>query len=236
MSDVCKASAIIVAAGKGSRMKAGINKQYLLLHNKPVLARTIEAFEKCDCISEIIVVINKNDNDFFIGSISRYNFKKITAVTEGGEDRQASVFSGLSHVSPSSEIVVVHDGARPLVTPDIIERSVEVAFNDGAACVGVPVKDTIKKVGEDLSVEFTPDRSVLWAVQTPQTFRKDILVEAHKKAILDGFRGTDDSVLAERLGYRVRMVMGSYTNIKITTIEDLFLAETILKNFFHCSD
>jgi len=237
MDIMYKASAIIVAAGKGSRMNAGINKQYLLLGNKPVLAHTIEAFEKSECISEIIVVINKNDNDFFVNTIIKpYNFRKISAVAEGGEDRQASVFNGLCHVSASSEIVVVHDGARPLVTADIIKRSVDAALVFGAACTGVPVKDTIKKVDSNLDVEYTPDRSGLWAIQTPQTFRRDILAAAHHSAVRDGFRGTDDSVLAERLGYRVHMVMGSYTNIKITTVEDLAFAETILKNFFHGVD
>lgn len=226
-----KASAIIVAAGRGSRMKTNINKQYLLLNGKPVLAHTIEAFEKSDCISEIIVVINKNDHDFFSNSILKpYNFYKISAVVEGGDDRQASVYNGLSCVSTEVEIVVVHDGARPLITPDIIQNSVDIAAKDGVACVGVPVKDTIKKVDKELNVEYTPNRSFLWAIQTPQTFCKDILLSAHKSAAIKGFRGTDDSVLAERLGYKVRMVMGSYTNIKITTAEDIAFAETILKN------
>lgn len=228
-----KVSAVIVAAGKGSRMKTKVNKQYLLLNGKPVLAHTIEAFENSDIVSEIIVVINKNDNDFFIDSVLKpYNFRKITAVAEGGEDRQQSVFNGLSRVSPEADIVVVHDGARPLVTGDIIRESVEAAAKEGAACAGVPVKDTIKKVDKELNVEYTPDRSMLWAIQTPQTFRKNILADAHRNAALDGFRGTDDSVLAERLGYRVRMVMGSYTNIKITTAEDIVIAEAILKHFF----
>ncbi len=232
-----KVSAVIVAAGKGTRMKTEINKQYLLLGNKPVLAHTIEAFENSGCISEIIVVINENDNDFFIDLVQKpYSFKKIIAVAKGGEDRQQSVFNGLCHVSPDSDIVVVHDGARPFVTGDIIQRSVDVAAHDGAACVGVPVKDTIKKVKENLIVEYTPDRSFLWTIQTPQSFRREILLEAHNRAALNGFRGTDDSVLAERLGYRVRMVMGSYTNIKITTAEDLSVAETILKHFFHRGD
>lgn len=232
MSGVCKASAVIVAAGKGSRMKTDINKQYLLLDNKPVLAHTIEAFERSELISEIIVVINKDDRELFAGSVIKpYNFSKITSVVVGGADRQASVYNGLCYVKASSDIVVVHDGARPLVTEDIIHRTIDAALVYGAACAGVPVKDTIKKVGKDFTVEYTPDRSELWAIQTPQAFRREILVSAHQNAACDGFRGTDDSVLAERLGYRVRMVMGSYTNIKITTAEDLVLAEAILKNF-----
>ncbi len=201
MSNVYKVSAIILAAGKGSRMKTGINKQYLSLGGKPVLAHTIEVFDRAECISEIIVVINKNDNEIFINSVLKpYDFKKITAVAEGGEDRQASVFNGLRLVCPSADIVVVHDGARPLVTTDIIQRSVEAALETGAACVGVPVKDTIKKVDKELNVEYTPDRSELWAIQTPQTFRRRILFDAHEKANRDGFRGTDDSVLPKGWG------------------------------------
>lgn len=224
-------SAIIVAAGKGSRMKTHINKQYLLLQGKPVLAHTIDAFEKCHCISEIIIVIHKDDQDYFHKCIIKpYNFSKITEITYGGEDRQASVFNGLSCVSSTSDIVAVHDGARPLITPDVIQKTVEVAAICGVACVGMPVKDTIKKIDEYQNVEYTPDRSLLWTIQTPQTFRKEILSKAHKDADISGFRGTDDSVLAERLGYKVRMVMGSYTNIKITTTEDIVFAESLLKN------
>lgn len=224
-----KVSAIIVAAGKGSRMNAAVNKQYLMLSNKPVLAYTLEAFEKTEMISEVILVIHREDHRLFEESVLPYGYKKITAVAEGGTDRQASVYNGLARISSEPAIIVVHDGARPLVTPGIISNSVVSAARYGAACVGVPVKDTIKKVNPDYTVSDTPDRSVLWAIQTPQTFQREILIKAHEKAIAEGYRGTDDSVLAERLGVSVRMVMGSYTNLKITTAEDLIFAEAFLK-------
>lgn len=206
-----------------------MNKQYLMLDNKPVLAHTLEAFERTEIISEIIVVIHRDDHDIFEECIRPYGFRKLAAVADGGDDRQASVYNGLARVSPDAEIIAVHDGARPLVTPQIIASSVLVAAACGAACVGVPVKDTIKKVNSDRFVLDTPERSLLWTIQTPQTFQRDILVKAHEKAFSESFRGTDDSVLAERMGNSVRMVMGSYTNIKITTAEDLVFAEAFLK-------
>lgn len=226
---VGRVSAIIVAAGKGSRMNAAVNKQYLMLSNKPVLAHTLEAFERTEIISEIILVIHREDHRLLQECILPYGFQKITAVAVGGSDRQASVYNGLQRVSSEAAIIAVHDGARPLVTPEIISSSVVTAAGVGAACVGVPVKDTIKKVNPDYSVQDTPDRSMLWAIQTPQTFQREILIKAHVKAIAEGYRGTDDSVLAERLGISVRMVMGSYTNLKITTAEDLIFAEAFLK-------
>jgi len=224
-----RVSAVIVAAGKGSRMNAAVNKQYLTLANKPVLAHTLEAFERAEIISEIILVIHREDHWLLKECILPYGFQKITAVTDGGPDRQASVYNGLQRISPESEIIAVHDGARPLVTPEIITCSVITAARCGAACVGVPVKDTIKKVNPDDTVQDTPDRSMLWAIQTPQTFQREILVKAHEKALAEGYRGTDDSVLAERLGISVKMVMGGYTNLKITTAEDLIFAEAFLK-------
>ena len=224
-----KVSAIIVAAGKGSRMNAAKNKQYLMLADKPVLAHTLEAFERTELISEIILVIHPEDHKLFQECILPYGFQKITAVIDGGPDRQASVYNGLQRIGSDTEIIAVHDGARPLITPEIISDSVMTAVRHGAACVGVPVKDTIKKVNTDRVILDTPDRSLLWAIQTPQTFRREILLKAHEKAISEGYRGTDDSVLAERLGISVRMVMGSYTNLKITTAEDLIFAEAFLK-------
>lgn len=231
MSDkpVGKVSAIIVAAGKGSRMGAAVNKQFLMLSNKPVLAYTLEAFERAEIISEIIVVVHRDDHKLFKECILPYGFQKITAVADGGSDRQASVYNGLLRVGPESDIIAVHDGARPLVTPAIISASVAAASRYGSACVGVPVKDTIKRVNPDQMVLDTPDRSMLWAIQTPQTFQREILMKAHEKAIAERYRGTDDAVLVERLGVPVRMVMGSYTNLKITTAEDLAVAEAFLK-------
>lgn len=229
MKNICRASAVIVAAGTGSRMKSNINKQYLMLSDKPVLAHTIDVFEKSEFISEIVVVIHEDDMELFENRIMKpFGYSKIKAAVKGGYDRQASVYNGLREVGAGTGIVAIHDGARPLVTSDIINESIISASQTGAACVGVPVKDTIKKADSNHIVEKTMDRTLLWSIQTPQTFKKDILLRAHERAILEGFRGTDDSVLAERLGIPVKMVMGSYSNIKITTREDLILAEAFL--------
>ncbi len=231
MSIFYKVSAIIAAAGKSTRMNTGVNKQYMTVAGKPVLAHTIEAFEKTNLISEIIVVISKEDHSVFNDCIlSCYKYSKISAVVHGGSDRQASVYNGLQAVSKESAVVCVHDGARPLITPDIIINTVSAAAETGAACTGVPVKDTIKKAGGNGIIEKTLDRSRLWSIQTPQTFKREIIEKAHKNAAMEGFSGTDDSVLVERLGYPVRMIMGSYNNIKITTPEDLIFAEAVFKN------
>ncbi|NLY18246.1 MAG: 2-C-methyl-D-erythritol 4-phosphate cytidylyltransferase [Clostridiaceae bacterium] len=230
MNKLYKATAIIVAAGTGSRMKTSTNKQYLPLSGKPVLAHTLEVFEKSGFISEIIVVINKEEHKQFDECIlTPYRFQKIKSVVDGGADRQESVYNGLKKVSSNAELVCVHDGARPFVTVDIIKESVSAAGISGAACAGVPVKDTIKQADKRGVVEKTLARRLLWAVQTPQAFKKEILINAHEKALSDGFRGTDDCVLVERLGHTVQMVMGSYSNIKITTPEDLVFAEAIAK-------
>lgn len=226
---VGKVSAIIVAAGKGSRMGAAVNKQYLMLLNKPVLAYTLETFERTESISEMIVVVHPEDRRLFEECILPFGFRKITAIADGGFDRQASVYNGLLQVGPESDIVAVHDGARPLVSPTVISNSVAVAARYGSACVGVPVKDTIKMVDTNHIILDTPERSMLWTIQTPQTFQREILINAHEKAIAEGYRGTDDAVLVERLGVPVKMVMGSYTNLKITTAEDLVVAEAFLK-------
>ncbi len=230
MNRLYKASAIIVAAGTGSRMKTDINKQYLMLSAKPILAHTLEAFERSEFISEIIVVINKEEHKQFEDLIlNTFAFSKIKSVVDGGLDRQESVYNGLMRVSREAEIITVHDGARPFVTMDIIKESVIAAADNGAACTGVPVKDTIKQVNQSGIVEKTLDRKLLWSIQTPQVFKKEILINAHEKAISDVFRGTDDCVLVERLGQTVQMIMGSYSNIKITTPEDLAFAEAFVK-------
>jgi 2-C-methyl-D-erythritol 4-phosphate cytidylyltransferase len=232
MSNFYRVSAIIAAAGKSTRMNAGIGKQYMMLAGKPVLAHTIEAFEKIKLISEIIVVIGREDDSSFEDYIlSRFKFSKISAVVHGGSDRQASVYNGMQAVSEESAVVCIHDGARPLVTPEIILNTITAAYETGAACTGVPVKDTIKKTGSDDIIEKTLDRSRLWSIQTPQTFKKEIIEKAHEIAAEEGFSGTDDSVLVERLGYPVRMIMGSYKNIKITTPEDLIFAESVLTKY-----
>lgn len=211
-----KVAAIIAAGGSGKRM--GQRKQFLPLAGRSVLEWTISAFKNTARISEIILVTNPDD----LERAKNLGVK----VTAGGPERQDSVKNGMKLVSPDIDIVVVHDGARPLITADIIEKSIKEAKEYGACVVGVPVKDTIKKVGDDLFIEGTVDRDVLWQAQTPQAFKYKIITRALKKA---KGKMTDDAKLVEDLGIKVKMVMGSYENIKITTPEDLVIAEAILR-------
>ncbi len=225
-------SVVIVAAGKSSRMNSDINKQYIEIDGIPVIARTISVFENCDFVNEIIVVINYKDIIYFKENIvENYNFKKVISLVAGGTERQNSVLNGLNEVNNKCNIVLIHDGARPFIGQSSIINSVEAAKDFGAACVAVPVKDTIKKVNKDNNIDKTLERNTLWSIQTPQTFQYDLIMEAHKKALNDNFLGTDDSVLVENLGYKVKIVMGDYTNIKITTNEDLIFAEAIVENY-----
>ena len=150
-------------------------------------------------------------------------------MVEGADTRQNSVFNGIKALSRDTDIVIIHDAVRPFIQRDLIERSIYTAIEFGGAVIGVPVKDTIKQVDGDGFIGATLDREMLWAVQTPQTFKYDIILKAHRQAMEDGFVGTDDSMLVERSGFSVNMVMGSYSNIKITTKEDMVLANTILK-------
>lgn len=221
-------SAIIVAAGSGKRMKANINKQFLCINKKEVLAHAIEKFYRCDEIDEIIVCIRKDEENMFRELIvEKYGYENIK-IAYGGAERQDTIKNGLEKLDENSEIVLIHDGARPFITEEIIKDAVEKTKEYGATVVGVPVKDTIKIV-KDGVIEDTPDRSIVWAAQTPQSFKRDIVEKAYKKAYEEGFYGTDDAMLAEKVGYRVHMVMGSYDNIKITSPEDLGFAESIEK-------
>lgn len=229
--NVCFASAVIVAAGKGTRMNMDINKQYIDLGGMPLLARTIKVFEENSAIDEIILVVNGEDilwcRKNIVGS---YGFSKVRAIVAGGSERQASVYNGLCEVNSGCGVVLIHDGARPFIRDAAIISSIDAAREFGAAAVAVPVKDTIKEATSEGLVGRTLDRSLLWAVQTPQTFRYGLILDAHRRALEQGYTGTDDTVLVERLGYAAKLVMGSYDNIKITTVEDLAVAEAILKD------
>ncbi len=216
-----KTAAVIVAAGLGTRM--GGDKLFLELFDRPVISYTLEAFERCDMVDEIIVVAREEDIFSFGEIIKDEGFAKVRKIVRGGESRQQSVMAGVSEAA-GFDIIAVHDGARPLIEPDVIEKAVEAAAEHGAAAVGVPVCDTIKKA-EDGFVEETLDRSVLWQIQTPQVFRADILINAHENANGDM---TDDAALVEQNGGKVFLVLGSYENIKITTEFDLAVAEAVL--------
>lgn len=220
-------SALIVAAGSGKRMNAGINKQFIKLKNKEIIAYTIESFCKNENIDEIVVCIKKDEEAFFKEHIlDKYKFKNIR-IAYGGKERQDSIYNGLKEINKNCDIILVHDGARPFVDNRIINESIESAKEKKAVVVGVPVKDTIKIVDEDI-VESTPERSTLWAAQTPQTFKYKLLVEAYEKAYKNNYYGTDDSMLVENMGQKVTMIMGSYENIKITSPEDINFGEQIL--------
>lgn len=222
-------TAIIPAAGQGTRMKAGVNKQFLELFGKPVLVHTLEIFEKCDLINDVILVASSGEEDYCHHLLQEYGLSKITRIITGGRERQHSVARGLDLVSDKCDIVAVHDGARPLLLLSHLRKVLEaVSVNDGVI-LAVPVKDTIKEIMSDQIVRSTMDRTKLWMVQTPQVFRKDVLMYAYQKAREEGFAGTDDASLAEHYGFRIKVVEGSYENIKITTPEDLDLAELIIK-------
>lgn len=220
-------SAVIAAGGKGKRMNSVKSKQYLPVKGFPILYYTLTVFETLREIDEIILVVGEQDLDFVRKDIIlKYKFKK-TRLIEGGLERQDSVYNGLRSCSPQTDIVVIHDGVRPFITHGIILESIEAAKLYKAAGVAVPVKDTIKIV-EDGFIKATPDRRKLYAIQTPQTFMYEVILKAHEIARKEGFYGTDDAVLVERLGYKVKIIDGSYENIKITTPEDIIIAEAFL--------
>ena len=217
-----RVAAIIVAAGESRRMGGG-DKAFALLAGKPVLARAVDAFESCDSVAQVVVVVNEPNLERCRRLVVEQGWPKVTGVCPGGKQRQDSVAAGLSHLS-HCDWVIIHDGARPLVTMDLIEHGLEAARETGAAVAAVPVTDTIKVAGDDWLVTETPARDNLWAVQTPQVFRFDIIAEAYRQA-----KGevTDDASLVEQSGYKMKLYMGSYTNIKVTTPDDLALAEIL---------
>ena len=220
---------VIVAAGTGSRMNMGINKQFIKLEGKEIIAYTIEKFYNNSNIEDIVVVVKEDESEFFKKEIlDKYNFKNVK-IAYGGKERQDSVYNGLKLLDEKCDVVLIHDGARPFVSDKIIDKSIEEAKEHKAIVVGVPVKDTIKVIDNDKNIVDTPNRSVLWAVQTPQTFDYNILIDAYKDAFKNKFYGTDDAMLVERIGYKVKMLEGSYYNIKITTQEDLNIGSQILR-------
>jgi 2-C-methyl-D-erythritol 4-phosphate cytidylyltransferase len=217
---------IIPAAGQGKRMNAGKNKQFIELEGKPVIIHTLEIFAADKNCEGIILVVNSQETDIFQKLISSYRLKKVQKLVVGGDERQHSVYNGLKVLSGNG-IVLIHDGARPFLQPAIIKSLVQKADSDGAAIAGIPVKDTIK-VTDEGAVSHTLERSSLWAVQTPQAFRLSLIVQAHEEAMKEGFVGTDDASLVERLGQAVYIVQGHEHNIKLTTQEDLIIAQAIL--------
>ncbi len=221
--------AIVPAAGRGMRMGLqGPGKQFALVGDRPVLAHTLTALADAEAVDGIIVVTRKEQISLAQQVVEDYAIGKVVGIIVGGDTRQESVWAGLIQLDPATEIVVVHDGARPLVEPAVIGRVIEAARKHGAAGAAVPVKDTIKVSDEAGFVTSTPPRDRLWAIQTPQAFRYELLKEAHLEAQARGYVGTDDCVLVEELGHPVKLVEGSYRNIKLTTPEDLVIAQALL--------
>ncbi|WP_066072237.1 2-C-methyl-D-erythritol 4-phosphate cytidylyltransferase [Neobacillus soli] len=218
---------ILPAAGQGKRMGAGKNKLLLELNGVPVLIHTLRVFAGDKACSGIILAIHPQDEMEFIALLKRYNITKVISLVPGGKERQDSIYQALKTVKTDG-VILVHDAARPFIRKEHIHRLAETAVKTGAAIIGVPAKDTMKKVQDSVVME-TVERSSLWAVQTPQAFRISILREAYEKAERDKFLGTDDSSLVERLDHPVTIVEGDYDNIKLTTPEDLYFAEAIMK-------
>jgi 2-C-methyl-D-erythritol 4-phosphate cytidylyltransferase len=224
-----KIAAIIPSAGMGKRM--GLKKKpFVSLAGRPILAHTVAVFEGSPHIDALVLVVPKGDEDICQKEIvERFRYKKVIKIISGGKERQDSVRAALNILSVSWDIIVVHDGVRPFVTSALIEGVIKEAKKTGCAISAVPVKDTIKEV-QDGTVKRTVPRESLWAVQTPQAFKAEILINAHKKAFEGGFYGTDDSAIMEWLGYKVSVVEGRYENIKITTPKDIMVGEVILKS------
>ena len=223
-----KTSAIIVAGGVGNRMNSDIPKQFLEVLGKPVIAYTINAISKCKDIDEIVLVTLPDYIVFCKDIVDEFQFSKVSKIVCGGATRQESVYNGLREMSEDTDVVVIHDGARPLIEPDVIRESVLSALEFGCAAVGVKMKDTIKVVDADGYIVSTADREKLWQVQTPQTFRKEIIKSLYEDASNSSKQFTDDCMLAESVGYRVKMIEGSYENIKITTPQDIFIMKGLL--------
>jgi 2-C-methyl-D-erythritol 4-phosphate cytidylyltransferase len=226
--------AIIVAAGKGVRMGANVRKQYLKLGQMPILARTVMAFDECSTILEIYLVIPKEDMDYCQKHIlAPFAFKKKIHLVEGGHERQASVLNGLKKISRRDDlqeetIVLIHDGVRPFADQTLISDCIQSAMAHGSGIPAVKIIDTVKKVRDDSVIEKTVERDCLYAVQTPQTFKLSLILNAFEHAEKDGFTGTDDASILEHSGEKVFITKGSRLNIKITEPEDLIFAEYMI--------
>ncbi len=218
-------SVIIVAAGKGTRMGAATRKQYLSLSGVPIVGITLGVFDGCDAIQGIFLVIPENDFDFCRDEVLvPLNLQNRVTLVPGGATRQDSVYKGLSALDDPGGIVLIHDGVRPFVRHEEIMACIRAAEADGACILGLPAFDTLKGVNAAGYIEQTFERAGVWLAQTPQAFQYELICRAHESAIAEGFTGTDDASLVERMGKAVRVISGSRYNIKITTPEDLRIA------------
>lgn len=228
-----KTVAIIPAAGTGIRMGKEKPKQFLDLQGRPLLAVTLEKFQVCPAIDSIIVVVPESDVEYCQSEIVRpYHLTKVQEVVAGGKRRQDSVNLGIEASGGEYGLVLIHDGVRPLVAPDLILRVVEAAQEHRAVITAMPAKETVKEVGEDTLVVKTYERQRVWLVQTPQAFRYEDILMAHRRALEEGWEDvTDDALLVEKMGIPVKVVEGSEDNIKVTTPQDLELARFLLAKY-----
>ncbi|MEK6583107.1 MAG: 2-C-methyl-D-erythritol 4-phosphate cytidylyltransferase [Nitrospirota bacterium] len=245
-----KVTAIVPAAGLGKRFGQDNNKTFQALLDKPIVIWVLEALECVDDIEEIIPVFKKDDMEQGLALIERFRISKVKRVASGGKERQDSVFNGLNLAGKKASVVLIHDGVRPLIEKSVIEESIKQLKDCDGVIVGVLPKDTIKEVSgqserpsaetrigrsagsnreKENIIKKTLNRNVLRAIQTPQVFKYSALMQAYKKAMAEKFYSTDDSAIVERYGGKVKVIMGSYTNIKVTTPEDLAIAEMLLK-------
>ena len=226
-----KCTAIVLAAGQGKRMGTKVQKQYLEIDGKPVLYYSLNVFEESAIIDEVVLVVGKNQMEYCQNEIVlKYGFDKVKAIVEGGEERYHSVWNGLQEVRVDG-YVFIHDGARPFVDEEILKRAYEEVQICKSCVVGMPVKDTIKLADKEGFVDETPERSLVWMIQTPQVFETSLVKNAYELLMeQEHIQVTDDAMVVEQmLGYRVKLTLGSYENIKITTPEDLHIAEIFAK-------
>lgn len=224
--------AIVLCAGRGTRMNSEIQKQYLLIKGKPVVYYSLYAFEMCPFMDEVVLVTGKDEIEYCRQEIvEKYGLKKVKFIVAGGKERYHSVFEGLKAIK-NSDYVYIHDGARPFIDQELLQRACDSVHIHKACVVGMPVKDTIKIISPDGFAQHTPDRSTLWMVQTPQVFQYQIVLEAYENIMRNpGVQVTDDAMVVEKMGKaKIKLVEGSYKNIKITTPEDLEIAEIFCKD------
>ena len=230
-ADGKKTAAVVLAAGSGKRMGTSVHKQYLLIKGKPVIYYTLRAFELSE-VDEIILVTGADEIDYCSREIvEKYNFQKVRAVIAGGKERYDSVYEGLKALS-DCDYVLIHDGARPLISSVLINANISCVQEKEACITDVPAKDTIKVADNKGYVSDTPDRSKLWQIQTPQSFEYELIMDAYEKMIKDSARGniTDDAMVVEKYtSVRVKLTQSSYKNIKITTPDDIIIAESFIK-------
>ena len=223
-------TAIVLAAGNGSRMQSSVKKQYMMLLGKPLVCYSLKAFNDCEDVDRIIVVTGDEDINYMRDNIvEKFNLNKVTEVVAGGKERYNSVYNGLQYAK-TSNYILVHDGARPCITSENISRIIEQVKLHSACVAGVPAKDTIKIIDSNNNIVETPDRNTLWLAQTPQAFKSDILIKAYDEMMRAGDNSvTDDSMVVEKYcSINVIMVECSYNNIKVTTPEDIAVAERFL--------